>query len=211
MMHEIVDNTETIIRKAARKIFLEKGLAGSRMQDIADEARINKSMLHYYFRSKEKLFHLIFENELNDLFGNLDEILDSSLPIFEKIQMIIERDINSMTACPQLPIFLLNEMSQCPENFLRCVHRIKAVQRYARFRSEIIIEIEKGTIRAVNPDQLFLNIIALTVYPFIAKPFLLNLFNFTEKDYGRFMDDRKQEITRLVMDNLKPAREKTLQ
>src|SRR5262245_51487236 len=52
--------TEERIITAARKVFLSKGLAGARMQDIADEAGINKALLHYYFRSKEKLFDMIF-------------------------------------------------------------------------------------------------------------------------------------------------------
>jgi len=211
MSVDSVATTENSIREAARKIFLEKGLAGSRMQDIADAAKINKAMLHYYFRSKEKLFHLIFENELNNLFCNLDEILDSPLPILDKIQLIIERDINTLMDCPQLPIFLLNEMSQCPENFLRCAHRIKAFQRYEKFRAQLEEESKQGRIRAVNPDQVFLNMIALTVYPFIAKPFLSSLFNLCERDYAQFMLERKKEVGRMVIESLRPETQTVMQ
>ncbi|MEZ5028147.1 MAG: helix-turn-helix domain-containing protein [Ferruginibacter sp.] len=62
-------NTEQVILLAARKVFIEKGLAGSRMQDIANQAGHNKALLHYYFTSKNKLFDIVFEQEIEVFFS----------------------------------------------------------------------------------------------------------------------------------------------
>ncbi|HNA17232.1 MAG TPA: helix-turn-helix domain-containing protein, partial [Ferruginibacter sp.] len=56
-------DTEQKILESARNVFIQKGLAGARMQDIADHAGVNKALLHYYFTSKDKLFNIVFEQE----------------------------------------------------------------------------------------------------------------------------------------------------
>ncbi len=52
-------STEEKIFKAAKDVFHRKGFDGTRMQEIADKANINMSMLHYYYRSKDKLFEKV--------------------------------------------------------------------------------------------------------------------------------------------------------
>ncbi len=67
-------DTEEQILKAARKLFENKGFNGARMQEIADEAGINKSLLHYYFRSKEGLFDQIFLEAFKDFWPSIEWI-----------------------------------------------------------------------------------------------------------------------------------------
>ncbi len=109
---------EKIIWEAARKIFLTKGLSGARMQDIADEAGINKALLHYYYRSKEKLFAQIFEKELVSFLHDIEAIFKSDLAFFEKIEKLVDHDIDTFSKCPELPLFILNELSQQPQGAL---------------------------------------------------------------------------------------------
>jgi len=81
--------TEEKIVEAARTIFIKKGLSGARMQEIADEAGINKAMLHYYFRSKDMLFEMIFRQSAQKLFAKLNIIFDSDMSLFEKIEKFV--------------------------------------------------------------------------------------------------------------------------
>src|ERR1700730_16933908 len=109
------ENTEERILTAAKKVFLKEGMAGARMQDIADEAGINKAMLHYYFRSKDKLFEKIFSELSRSFFPKLIMIFESDEGLFTKIQMFVTEYIDQMKQTPYLPIFVLNEVNRQPE------------------------------------------------------------------------------------------------
>ena len=109
------ESTEEKILAAAKKVFLSKGMAGARMQDIADEAGINKALLHYYFRNKEKLFEVIFAAAAQQLFPTINSIFESDIPLFEKIEKFCEEYITVMIENPYLPLFVLYEMSNDPK------------------------------------------------------------------------------------------------
>src|SRR6476646_4078897 len=112
-------STEEKILEAARKVFIRKGMTGARMQDIADRAGINKAMLHYYFRNKEKLFETIFTESFDHFFPRLAVIIESDTTIFSKIEMICVEYINQMQKMPYLPIFILHEVNRQPDAFLK--------------------------------------------------------------------------------------------
>ena len=69
------NTTELQIKEAAKKVFLKRGFGGARMQEIADEAGINKAMLHYYFRSKKKLFEVIFNEAIGEMIPHITNII----------------------------------------------------------------------------------------------------------------------------------------
>src|SRR6476620_200228 len=96
-------NTEQKILEAAKKVFLKEGMTGARMQDIADEAGINKAMLHYYFRSKEKLFEKIVTDLPEHFFPRLVKISESDEPLFRKIASCVAEYIDQMRRTPYLP------------------------------------------------------------------------------------------------------------
>src|SRR5690348_15318513 len=114
-------STEDKILAAAKKIFLKKGMAGARMQDIADEAGINKAMLHYYFRSKDKLFEQIFTEVASHFLPKIIAILASERTVFEKIETFCTEYISQVMQTPYVPIFILNEINRQPQAFLKKV------------------------------------------------------------------------------------------
>ena len=197
-----IKKPEAIIWDAARKIFLSKGLSGARMQDIADEAGINRALLHYYYRTKEKLFEQIFEKELFGFIQNLESIFTSGFPFFEKIEQLVEQEIESFTLCPELPLFLLNELSRqssCSRSKTNCMHDNSVHQLFRQLVKE---EIESGRIKEVDPDQLFIHLVSLTVYPFMAKPMIQAMLQLDDAAYHVFIQKRKNEICRFVFDSL---------
>ena len=111
------DSTQAKILSAAKQVFLLKGMAGARMQDIADEAGINKALLHYYFRSKEKLFETIFSEALNQFFPKIAHIIESDITLFQKIESFCSEYITTMQQNAYLPLFVLNEVNKQPEYF----------------------------------------------------------------------------------------------
>lgn len=196
-------NTEELIIEAARKIFIQRGLAGARMQDIADEAGINKAMLHYYYRSKEKLFEIVFNEAIGRVIGRLGHILSQPMPIMEKIPAIVESYIDSLTAAPYLPMFVLNEIGQHPEVF---VQRLKAQANgpaIMQFMKDIVDAGKNGEIREVSPVQLFLNIVSMCIFPFIGRPMAQGMLQLDNVQYNMIIEDRKKVITEVIFAWLK--------
>src|SRR3982751_3647938 len=96
-------STEEKILSAAKKAFLTKGMDGARMQDIADKAGINKALLHYYFRSKDRLFEMIFLEEARKFMPRIATIMLSELTLFEKIEKFVDQYIDTLSQNPLLP------------------------------------------------------------------------------------------------------------
>jgi len=117
-MSEADLTTEQLILGAAKKVFIRKGLDGTRMQEIADEAGINKSLLHYYFRSKDKLFDVIFKEIVMSFAPRIVEILNSPISLFDKIELFVATYIDLLLKNPYIPGFLVNEVSKNPERIV---------------------------------------------------------------------------------------------
>lgn len=196
-------DTEQLILQAAQKVFTEKGLAGARMQDIADQAGFNKALVHYYFTSKAKLFELIFEQEFKTFFFDLVGIVSSDLPLFEKIERIIEHDIDKMTRLPGLPNFVLNEISRNPEVILKQFKKIPVENVLGGFQKQINSEIKKGTIRKIGSEQLLINIQSLCIFPFLARPMIKGLMRMDEKAYLAMMQKRKATVLEFILGGIK--------
>ncbi len=196
-------NTEEVILQTARTVFIQKGLTGARMQDIADQAGFNKALLHYYFTSKNKLFDLVFEQEFRNFFSNLASIISSELPLFEKIENIVTLDIERMTQFPGLPNFILNEMSRNPEVILNKLKKIPVQKLLNGLQKQINTEVKKGTIRKISADQLFINIQSLCIFPFISRPMLKGLMRLDDKAYMTMIEKRKKEVAQFIISALK--------
>ena len=196
------DTTQERILNAAKKVFLLKGMAGARMQDIADEAGINKAMLHYYFRTKEKLFEVIFEEALAQLFPKIFGIIDSDIPLFEKIEHFCREYIDMMLKNMYLPLFVLNEVNKQPDYFRERFWKNKD-GLFIKFMGEVAAETKKGTIRQVSPADLFINMLSMCIFPFIARPLWLMSSGMDELQFRHFMEQRKTEIPKFIIESIK--------
>ena len=200
---EIDLSTEDKILAAARKVFITKSIAGARMQDIADEAGINKALLHYYFRSKEKLAEKIFEEASVKMFGMMREMLENpNLSIFDKIKHFVTNHINLEIENPYIPAFLMNEAHQNPEFVEKFI--ITKMQLPQQFIMQIQEAINLGQIKPINPVQLFLNIMSLSAFPFIAKPLFQKAFGIADEHFNALMEQRRHHVVEFIMSAIKP-------
>lgn len=196
-------DTEQQILKTARKVFIEKGLAGARMQDIANQAGYNKALLHYYFTSKDKLFDIVFEQEFGNFFSSLAHVIASGLPLFEKIEKVVELDIERLSQFPGLPMFVLNEVSRNPEVILKRLKNVPTDQALGILQKQINAEVKKGNIRKIEAGQLIINIQSLCIFPFLAKPMVRGLMKMDEKTYQDMIQKRKTEVARFIINAIK--------
>jgi len=161
-------STETKILEAAKSVFLEFGLYGARMHTIADRAGINKALLHYYFRTKEKLFDRVFESALDRYFSNMDVMSDERLDFIERVHRLADRFLDFLTEYPQMALFLIKEVSTNESLF---IERIERHQKGNITLLKALIEAkESGQIHIKDPLLFFVQLISLCTYPFVAKP-----------------------------------------
>jgi AcrR family transcriptional regulator len=197
------ESTEARILAAAKKIFVQKGMAGARMQDIADEAGINKALLHYYFRNKEKLFEVIFLEAAAKLFPKINSIFSSDLPLFEKIEKFCEEYITIIMDNPYLPLFVLNEINRDPAYFMTKMWPGKSRPDPSKFLAQLEREVKKGTIRRISPLHLLMNLISMSIFPFVARPMMQMTLGLDELQFRAAMEQRKKEIPIFIINSIK--------
>ena len=196
------ENAELEILNAAKDVFQEKGMAGSRMQEIADKARINKSMLHYYYRSKQLLFEAVFKSAFKLLAPQLNKILNDDSELFDKIRNFTNNYISFVIVHPYLPKFVIQELNKNPD-FLEKLRTEKDFPNIEKFKIQVENAITLGIIKPIGSEQLFINIISLNVFPFIAKSLLQGLINVDEKEYYKMMEKRKTEVADFIINSIR--------
>ncbi len=195
--------TEEKILAAAKNVFTIKGMAGGRMQDIADEAGINKAMLHYYFKDKNKLFEVIFLQEAQKFFPRINMIFESEAPLFEKIALFVNEYIDEMVESPYLPWFVLNELNRDAEQFLKTIWTMAHRPRPDKLLAQIEREVKKGSIKKINPLHLLVNLLSMTIFPFVAKPMLMRTMQMSELQFKQMIEQRRTEIPQFIIDSIK--------
>ena len=196
-IEEVDLSTEEKIKEAAQKVFMKKGYAATRTRDIADEAGINLALLNYYFRSKENLFELIMMEKLAKFFGAVAPVLnDSTASLEAKITTVVTNYIDLLTANPDLPLFILSEIRHNPERFASKLPLTKVVE------SHLIKQLAEKR-PDINPLHFLMNILGMTVFPFIMKPVFHASAVLNEKNFSARMEERKALIPKWVNAMLK--------
>jgi AcrR family transcriptional regulator len=187
-------STEEKIKEAARKLFTQKGFSATRTRDIAEEAGINLALLNYYFRSKQKLFDIIMmENFRQFIQGISFNFLEQNTTLDQKITKVVSMYIDFLTQNPDLPLFILNELRNNPEQLAANIDSEVGSTR-AQFFGQLKAASEEGKIGDINPFHLMANLIGLTVFPFIARPILQKVTSVTDSQFNELMQQRKQLI-----------------
>lgn len=193
---------EEKILTAAKRVFENKGMAGARMQEIADEAKINKSLLHYYYRSKQLLFEAVFKTAFNKLAPQINIVLNSDQSICEKIKKFSHNYTVFMIKHPYLPNFILQELNRNPE-FVKELISSKTFPSMKNFQNQISDAVKEGKIRPIGAEQLFINILALNIFPFIGAPLIKGFINASDKEYHIILEQRKTEVSNFIINSIK--------
>ncbi len=191
------ENTEEKIIAAARRVFIRKGMDGARMQEIANEAGINKALLHYYFRSKDKLFDRVFAESFMPALQTIKLVFDEAKDVDSFIEGFVRNYIALLSENPYIPHFILHEINRNP---LRVVGQIKSSHfDRERIAKMVATEVNGKRIRAFDPVHMMVNLVALCVFPFVAQPIIQGfLFDGSEADYQQFIDERSRHIVLFV-------------
>lgn len=199
-------NTEETIKEAARNVFQREGFAGARMQEIADEAGINKMMLHYYFRSKQHLFDVIFEEDYSTLMAPLAVILrNPDLHVEEQIVTFVRGYHETMIDHPRLPLFLVHEFAKNPHKVLEMTQKAIPVSKseepaHPRLSATTFMDqVEEGKARGhynddVDARQLAVSMLGMCTHAFISRISVQTAYEMTDEQYLKFLDERKGHV-----------------
>lgn len=196
------ETTEQQILDAAKTVFQTKGMEGARMQEIADAAGINKAMLHYYYRSKEMLFEAVFKSAFLLLAPQLNAILNDDSTIEEKIKNFSFNYVSFMMKHPYLPNFIIQELNR-NEDFILKLKENTGFPNLEKFKAKIDSEINQGILNPIEVDQLFVNIIALNIFPFLGKPLIKAFADKDDKAFKEFIESRKTEVANFIINSIK--------
>lgn len=206
-MMERNQNIEKRILWVAERLFLEKGFNGTSTTEIAKTVGCNQTLIHYYFRTKEKLFWDVFSPKVEQVVEYLDAPLDESIDFIERIRNVVDFYFAILELDERLAPFIVNELIMNPgrwdkfrDRYLRNESRSTAFNRFEKMVEE---EISSGRIRSIRAIDLLINIMSLTISAFIVAP---KGFASRECDSDlrkSYLDDRREDIKNLIINGIK--------
>lgn len=194
---ELNTETEQKIIVSAERLFYQKGKAGCSMQDIADDAGINRTLLNYYFRSKDQLFEAVFRKALGSFVPNMAAMLHSDISFEEYVPNLIGTVIDTMIENPQIPIFVLQELSSNPERMPQIIKEMGIDPSIAM--KKMADEGQVPIVLGMDPRQVILNMLSLCIFPFAARSVVTEiLYNGDSDAYIEAMKERKKMLPGIV-------------
>ncbi|HTG55334.1 MAG TPA: TetR/AcrR family transcriptional regulator [Niabella sp.] len=189
--------TRELIKETARRLFFQKGHVKATTQEIADEAGINRALIHYYFGSRDLLFEKVLAETMWSRTDEIESIFATNDSLRIKISRFIDVFIDNHIDFPYLENFLITEMAKAPE-------RLKQLQPDKRGRITAIVyrqleeEIAAGLIGYITIEHFMVNLMALCNYPLLAMPVLQTILGMDEKAYREFLSERKKVVYRAI-------------
>jgi AcrR family transcriptional regulator len=200
---DVIKGTEQKIKEAALSVFIQKGFSNCTSREIAREAGMNVALVNYYFRSKSKLFAIIFESVMQDFLKSMVQVFCSELPFREKIRILIEREFEFLTQNPEIPNFVLHELSRNPKSIEGMRPVLQMVDESGVFDEAKRLQVS-GEMRAMDIVQVTLLIMANCQYPFMAAPLLQAIHGIDKKTYTSNVLSHKTHAVNMVLGYLFP-------
>jgi len=199
-------NMEEAILEQATALFLEKGFKATSTSEIARVVGCNQALVHYYYRTKERLFEAIFQKKIKFFLSSLLYIGNEDLPYKEKLAKKIESHFEAIRLEPKLPLFFFSELGMNPE-------RLKAVREtlgdlpqeaIEQMNRELQDEIKKGSVRPITIYDLLMTIVSLNIIAFLGEPIFKTITRISDEEYQLLLDRRKIENVHIILSSLEP-------
>ena len=198
MSAKITDqDTEKLIMDTAMKLFFGEGRFKATTQEIADAAGVNRTLINYYFRSRNNLFDTVFQRAHDQEHVMMESIVFSDLPFKEKISQHLDISFQQAKKYPFLEMYMVTQMNQG-----NCYKDGESMGRLLdKFYLEIGIEMDKGNIQKMRPEQFMLNFVSLMSFPVAMRSLLQESMGFTNEAYDKLLDERKDIIMNILFTN----------
>jgi AcrR family transcriptional regulator len=204
-------DTETRILDAAHAVFMRRGTAGARMTEIARDAGVNHALVHYYFRSKQRLAEAVFRRAIGQFFPVMLGTLTSDATLEEKVRLVAAAQIDMLLRNRYLPGYLLAELTHYPERAEQLLSSMSGTTP-ANLRTRLFGTLGRqldeaartGALRPMAPQEFVLNLVSMVVYPFAARPLVMAIMGLDDDAFDAMMERRKAELPAFFLAALRP-------
>ncbi|HXD19891.1 MAG TPA: helix-turn-helix domain-containing protein [Vicinamibacterales bacterium] len=204
-------DTEQRILDAAHAVFLRRGTAGARTQEIAKEAGVNSALLHYYFRTKARLAEAVFQRAAMELMPAVIRVLGSEAELEEKVEQVVDIELRQLLKTPYLPGYILSELTHHPERAAQLFSSAAGVapseigaRVFKVLRAQINARVKAKRMHPMAPEQFAINLLALCVFPFAARPMVMALAGLDQAGFAEFIERRRKELAPFFLRALRP-------
>lgn len=202
---------EQRILDAAHTVFLRRGTAGARMQEIADEAGVNKALLHYYFRSKSRLAECVFERVAIGIFPRVVEVVRSDGELEEKVRHVIDIYLDQLSRSPYAPAYIISELNNDPARGRQLVDTLAHLRGavppamlLVALQHQLDERAQGGSIRPISAPQFLANLVSLCIFPFAAKPLFCAVTGMGDAGFNDFIEERKRTLPDFFLAAMRP-------
>ncbi|MFD2521059.1 TetR/AcrR family transcriptional regulator [Emticicia soli] len=203
-MPKIDHDTKQKILLAAEKVFHRNGFKGTRTNQIAEEAGISRTMLHYYFRTKESLFKEVLEGTIAIVFVHMKRMIGRQTDLETLIGGIVDVISDLFEAKPGLPNFVINLFNESEE----LIHFLAGSQEDtipAQLDAILRNEKQKGVVAEnVRGEDLILHIYSLCSFPYLAMNYIKAKENRDDEAMKAFFRQRRDNIKSFVINGIRP-------
>jgi TetR/AcrR family transcriptional regulator len=204
-------DTEQRILDAAHAVFVRRGTAGARMQEIAAEAGVNQALLHYYFRNKEQLAQAAFERAAKGFMPAVVQVIASDGDLEDKVRRIVDLELGHLSRAPYLPGYIIGEVTHHPERAAQLIAAATGLapqdlgaRVLATLRRQIEARVEAGAMRPIAPESFVVNLMALCIFPFAARPMIQAMLGFDDRRFDHFISRRRRDLPAFFLGALRP-------
>jgi len=190
------DQTQELIKETTKNLFFVKGKFDATTQEIADAAGVNRTLINYYFRSRDNLIQIIFDEAQKVEKEKSEIIMNSDLPFKEKIGQFIEGSLSTSLQYPYLETYIVSQINKG-----NCHKKDIEEDELKKLYKDIELEMEKGTIDKMEPIQFVLNMISLLVFPSAIRPLLMENLMISSEEFDKIISVRKEIILNMLFKN----------
>ena len=190
---------EERILACAEKLFLERGFDGTNMSDIALSMGINRPTLHYYFRTKDKMFRAVLARIVLSFVPRVyDIVVNSEKPVAERISQVFDAYMAIFLAKPCLPLFMAREVQRDFDFLLRMLQQ-EQIDRYVRkIIRALEAEMDAGKLKKVPLRTLFYTFYGLMVFPFLSRRLTESLLLVEGETFEEMLEEWKRQVVAQV-------------
>ena len=204
-------DTERRILDAAHTVFVRRGTAGARMQEIAAEAGVNQALLHYYFRSKDRLSKAAFARAAAGFMPAVLGVLSSDAELDEKVARVVELELDHLTRVPYLPGYIISEITHHPDRARQLISALTGhapedlrPSLFGTLGAQIKARVKAGRMRPIAPEQFIVNLMSLCIFPFAARPMVMAMLGLDQQGFEQFITQRRQDLPAFFLGALRP-------
>lgn len=208
LIHTENNDMESKIIEAAKALFIENGYAETSMSDIAARVGINRPVLHYYFRTKDRMFGAVFGAIVQQIFPKLQEtIVSPNMPVGERIAHVVDTYFEVFKRNPSLPLFIMREIHRDAELILTVTNASPMKPVFEKLVGRLREEMEEGKLKTVPLTVLFYTLYGLMTFPFLTKGLVEISLSEDGSSFDEVLAQWKPYIVRQMEHLLCPNRE----